>query len=307
VKNEDDLNDYPLLTAVPFDKVAVTSPLITQVDKYSVRVEAFRLLRTNLQFLSPENPPKVISVASAMPGEGKTTTATNLAISLVLAGFKVILLECDLRRPRVALYLGAIKSNKGISEIISSRTPIPYKKFLQGFYPLPSSTLRLDFLSSGAIPPNPSELLNSNRFQSLINSVARDYDYVIVDAPPILPVSDSSIIATLVDGVLMVVHAGTTKNTQFRGAVDAIINVSSKVLGVALNMIPPDSRRAQDYGYKYGYSGEYKSHYGYSYNYGYGKDREVLAYAPQVGAQQRVEFSVVMVKIFKSFLKRRNK
>ena len=304
VKNEDDLRGFPLLTAVPFDKDAVESPLITQVDKYSIRVESFRLLRTNLQFLSPERPPKVISIASALPGEGKTTTATNISISLVLAGFKVLLIECDLRRPKVAKYLGAINSGGGVSELITSRSSIPYKNFVQHFFPSPSSKLKLDFIPSGVIPPNPSELLNSSRYQSLIKSVSKDYDYVIIDSPPILPVADASLIATHADGVVIVVHAGQTKNTQFRGAIEAINNVNSRVLGVCLNMIPPDSRRAQDYGYKYGYSGEYRASYGYSYNYNYGKDKELLAYAPEDASAPKVEPSELLSKYIRRFKRR---
>jgi len=297
VKNEDDLHEVPLLTAVPFDKEAEVSPLITQVNKYSIRVESFRLLRTNLQFISPENPPKVISVASAVPGEGKTTTATNISISLVLAGFKVLLLECDLRRPKVSKYLGVMTSAAGVSELIASRSSFNYKQYLHHFFPDPASKMKLDFIPSGLIPPNPSELLNSNRYRTLITAVSKDYDYVIVDSPPILPVADASLIATHVDGVLIVVHAGVTKNTQYRGAIEAIANVNSKVLGVALNMIPPDSRRAQDYGYKYGYSGEYKSAYGYSYNYSYGKNNEVLAYAPNDEVPQKIETVRIIAQI----------
>ena len=307
VKNEDHLFGLPLLTAVPFDKEALTSPLINQVDKYSIRVESFRLLRTNLQFLSPENPPKVISVASAVPGEGKTTTACNISISLALAGFKVLLLECDLRRPKVAKYLGFTLSAKGISEIISSRNTIDYKSYLQEYFPNPGSKLKVDFIPSGSIPPNPSELLNSNRFKSLIASVSKSYDYVIIDSPPILPVADASLIATHVDGVLMVIHAGSTKSTQFKGATDAINNVNSLVLGVTLNMIPPDSRRAQDYGYKYGYSGEYKSAYGYSYNYAYNRGREVLAYAPQVEKLSPIEPISVIRELIRRLLRRSEK
>lgn len=305
VKNEDDLEGYPLLSAVPFDKEAVDSPLITQVDKYSIRVESFRLLRTNIQFLSPEKPPKVISIASALPGEGKTTTAVNLSISLVLAGFKVLLLECDLRRPKVAMYLGLPKTGKGISEIISSRAGNNLNQYLQSYYPNPDLKLKLDFIPSGVIPPNPSELLNSSRFDSLIKSFLKNYDYVIVDSPPILPVSDASIIATSVDGVLLVVHAGNTKKTQYQGAIDAIESVNSSVLGVMLNMIPADSRRAQDYGYKYGYAGEYSSAYGYSYGYSYGSKKELLAYAPQDQIPPKIKISDQFSRVIKQIFRRK--
>jgi capsular exopolysaccharide synthesis family protein len=300
-----DLEGYPLLSAVPFDKEASVSPLITQVDKYSIRVESFRLLRTNLQFLSPEKPPKVISIASALPGEGKTTTAINVSISLVLAGFKVLLLECDLRRPKVAMYLGLPKTGKGISEFISSRVGNNLNQYLQSFYPNPDLKLKLDFIPSGVIPPNPSELLTSSRFESLIKSFSKNYDYVILDSPPILPVSDASIIATSVDGVLLVIHAGNTKKTQYQGAIDAIESVNSSVLGVMLNMIPADSRRAQDYGYKYGYAGEYSSAYGYSYRYSYGSKKELLAYAPQDQIPQKIEISDLFSRLTKRISRRK--
>ena len=306
VKNETDLQDTPLLSAVLWDAEAEVSPLLTQADKYSVRVESFRQLRTNLQFISPEYPPKLIAVASALPGEGKTTTATNLAISLSVAGFKVLLLECDLRRPKVGKYLGFTTRSKGLTELLTSRTNAGYKTFVQEFYPSNSSKLKLDYISSGAIPPNPSELLNSERFSSLLKTMRKNYDYVIVDSPPILPVADTSLIATNVDGVLMVVHAGVTKKNQYLGAVESIRSVNSNVIGAVLNMIPPDSRRAQDYGYKYGYSGEYKSGYGYTYKYNYGKESELLAYAPVDETPRKIESAEIIFRV-KSIFNRKSR
>lgn len=301
VKSEIDLLGYPLLAAMVFDPEAANKPLTSQMDKYSVRVETYRLLRTNLQFISPENPPQVIAIASALPGEGKTTSSLNLSLALVVSGFKVLLIECDLRRPKVSTYLGVAKSKPGLSELLVSRSRFEFRPFVQHFFPNPLQKQKIDFIAAGAIPPNPSELLNSDRFTSLIKFARENYDYVILDSSPILPVADASLVATHSDGVLMIVGAGTTKKSQFSGAVDAICGVNSKILGVMLNRIPRDSRRAQDYGYKYGYAGAYSESYSryYSdlYGYSYGENQELLAYAPLLEQPPKIKVSTLTVRI----------
>ena len=280
VKNEEQLGDVPLLAAIAFDNDAIDNPLITKAGRYATRTEAFRQLRTNLQFIRADNPPKVIAVSSALPGEGKTTTTINLAIMLAQAGMKTLLVEADLRRPRICEYMGIEdKQDLGLAQLLNGELNIDLAKDVKKA--LNSSEVEnLSVLTTGKIPPNPAELLNSPRFVRLVELLRKDFDYVIFDCPPLLPVTDAAIISTQMDGTILVVRAGSTRITQFRGAYDAIASIGSSVLGVVLNMIPL-SRDGEDYGYRYGYS------YGYKYKYGtYGdysplkKQRGRSGYAP---------------------------
>ena len=259
VKNEDHLAGVPLLAAIGFDVDATTKPLLTQIGRYSSRAESFRQLRTNLQFIRSDNPPTVIAVSSALPNEGKTTTSLNLAITLSQAGYKVALIEADLRRPKVSQYLDETISATGLSEVLTGRakftTPASIAKILT---PWGDNELRI--LPSGAIPPNPAELLNSETMDRLITGLRAAFDYVILDCAPLLPVTDAAIIASKSDGVLLIARAGVTKISQFQGASDAITAVGSSVLGAVLNMVPLN-RAGADYGYRYGIYSYYGSKY----------------------------------------------
>jgi len=260
IKNVDDLFGLPLLAAIGFDLSADEKPLIIQLGRYAARTEAYRTLRTNLRYIIPSVPAKLIAISSALPGEGKSTTATNLAISFAQGGNKTILVEADLRRPNLSKYLGVQKqNNQGLSNILTGTfkiTPQSVKKNLGE-----DGVESLDILYAGKIPPNPSEILGSERFDQLLTCLRRNYEYVILDSPPLLPVADAAIIATKVDGVLLVVHAGKTKKSEFMGSRAAVESVSAKILGVVLNKIPENSR-GYKYGYAYGgnkyYSGEYQ-------------------------------------------------
>lgn len=258
IKNENDLDGTPLLGTVGFDEDAQTKPLLTQLSRYSARTEAFRQLRTNLQYLRADDPPKVIAVTSAVPGEGKTSSSLNLALSLSQSGFRTAYVEADMRRPKVSKYLGIESKAQGLSEILKGELEI--------YYSSPASeSLMMTFVPAGKIPPNPAELLDSARFESVINHLRSTHDYVIIDCPPALPVADATIVATQVDGVLVVVEAASTRRNQFFGVRDAINHVGGQVLGVLLNKIP-QTRSYYDYGYRYGYGYGYKGRYG---RYGY--------------------------------------
>ena len=270
VKTEEDLLGHTLLSAIPFDKDAIEKPLLTQLGRYAPRAESYRQLRTNLQFVRPDNPPRVIAVTSAMAGEGKTTSSINVALAMQQAGLKVILVEADLRRPKIHEYLKTQKYAPGLSELLSGIKPA--KNFQQIETLFVNSSDGLSVLSSGAIPPNPAELLNSDAMTSLLGILREQFDYVIIDCPPLLPITDGALIAAKSDGVLLVVRAAVTRAAQLKGSIESVAAVGSSVLGIVLNMIP-QNRSYYDYGYKYGYYSYGRSGYG-------AKGQPTSSYAP---------------------------
>ena len=302
VKNEDDLQGTPLLAAIGFDEIADEKPLVTQIGRYAARTEAFRTLRTNIQFISPDSHPQVIAISSALPNEGKTTSAINLALSLTQAGAKVLLIEADLRRPKIPIYLEMSSFSQGLSNLISGPkklTAASVNKVLHNY-----EKTGLKVLLSGEVPPNPSELLSSKRFEELIEILRKQYDYVLIDCPPLLPVSDTAIISTKTDGCILVVHAGSTKKPHFVGSRDAISAVGSVILGVIINKIPMNSLE-YEYGYRYGYP----RYYGANYRPYARRKLEENQYAPNsdVLSRQALDDAFVHIKgqRFKEELKRK--
>ena len=303
VKNEDDLLGTPLLAAIGFDEIADEKPLVTQIGRYAARTEAFRTLRTNLQFLNPDAHPQVIVMTSALPNEGKTTSSINLALSLAQAGAKVILVEADLRRPKVPLYLEMSSMSEGLSDLISGLKKLTPQGIKAMLHPYESTGLKV--LLSGMIPPNPSELLSSKKFEELIDMLRKQFEYVIIDCPPLLPVTDAAIVSAKADGCVLIVHAGTTKKPHFIGSRDAIKAVGSNILGVIINKIP-ESSLEYEYGYRYGYP----RYYGANYRPYAKRGTEEGQYAPSadVLSRQALEDSFRHIKgqRFKEELKRQD-
>jgi succinoglycan biosynthesis transport protein ExoP len=244
------ITDAPIIGGIGFDPGAVLKPLVVQDDPQSVRAEAFRTLRTNLQFLEVESGPKSFVVTSSIPSEGKTTTAANLAITLADSGAQVVLIDADLRRPKIAEYLG-IEGAVGLTDLLISRAELA--DVLQ-----PWGRGNLVVLPAGTIPPNPSELLGSKAMAALIRTLESEFDVVILDMPPLLPVTDAAIVSKITRGSLVVVAAGRTHKGEFAGAVAALDNVGAMVAGVILTMLPTRGPDAYGYG-RYGYGG-----YGYA-------------------------------------------
>ena len=297
VKNSDDLFGISLLAAIGFDAAADEKPLITKLGRYAARTEAFRTLRTNLKYIIPSIPAKVVAITSSLPNEGKSTTAINLAISFCQGGNSVVLVEADLRRPKISNYLEmSNKSGFGLSEILSSTKKVSLALLNQSTYKYAETNLRV--INSGKIPGNPSELLGSERFDQMISLLKKKYDYVIIDCPPLLPVADAAIVSTRVDGVIILVHAGKTSKNELLGSRAAIESVGAAILGVVLNKIPENGR-----GYKYGYSYRYSKQYGNSY-----QPYSQSEYAPNEDALYRIEreefFERVAGKRFKEELLR---
>jgi capsular exopolysaccharide synthesis family protein len=210
--------------------------------------EAYRTLRTSVLLSSAGRPPRTVVITSNEMRVGKTTTAVNTAIAFSQAGKRVLLIDGDMRHPGCASAFG-IDNATGLSTYLSfDDTPAAFHRI--------SATDGLDLLPSGPIPPNPSELLSSERIRALIESVVAQYDHIIIDTPPVGVVSDALILAALVDGVILVVRAEETSRRGVLRAKDALHNVSARILGVVLNAV--DWRRHQD------------GYYGYGYGYGYG-------------------------------------
>lgn len=239
------LTGLPVLGTIGFDDTAKDSPLIIDDQSRSIRAEAFRQLRTNLQFVDVDHPVKVVVVTSSIANEGKSSTATNLAVSFADAGRKVLLIEGDLRRPRVADYLG-LEGAIGLTNVLAGQVHID--EVLQ-----PWGKGGLTVLPSGSIPPNPSELLNSQQMNELLEGLKTSFDVIIIDTPPLLPVTDGAIVAAHADGAILVVRYGTTTRAQVTTALGALKAVDANLFGCVLNMAPTRGTDAYGYGYGYGY------------------------------------------------------
>ena len=222
--------------------------------------EAFRTLRTSIMLSTAEHPPQVLLITSSQPHEGKTSTSLNLAFTLAQMGSRILIVDADLRKRRVgkALNLG---TEKGLSGILT------------GAYGLEEALVRVEdteglyALSAGPNPPNPAELLCSMKMQDLLKRAREQFDHVILDSPPVLPITDATILASRVDGVVMVVENEGTTRAALSRACGVIRHSGGKILGAVLNKV--DSRRDGYYGHYY-YYGYYSKGY-YDYTDGNGK------------------------------------
>ena len=210
--------------------------------------EDYRQLRTNLQFLNVDTPPQVIMVTSAMPSEGKTTLVLNLAMALAEAGRRVVVVDADLRRPRVTSYLGMV-GGVGLTNVLSGQADVA--EVVQEH-----SEAGISVLGAGPTPPNPSELLSSSHMVALIAELREKHDYVLVDAPPLLPVADATGLAVMVDGAVLSVRYGESRKDQLKRSADSVRQVGARVLGVVLNIVPPKAEISSAYGYGYSYGSE---------------------------------------------------
>jgi capsular exopolysaccharide synthesis family protein len=230
-----------LVGSIPLDKERRNEPAISFDKDDSAIAEAFRKLRTNLQFLSVDNPPRVIVVTSSMPNEGKSTTAINIALALAEAEHNVALVDGDMRRPMLDKHLGLI-GRVGFSTVLSGAASL--SDVLQK-----SRFPRLTVLTSGAVPPNPSELLGSLAAQKVLGELRANFDYVIVDSSPLLAVTDAAILATNSDGALIMARFGETKREHLAHAVGTLEDVGAPLLGAVLTMAP--ARGSTSYSYSY--------------------------------------------------------
>ncbi len=217
-------------------------------DTRSAMAEAYRHLRTSLLFSSAGRPPQTILVTSSQPSEGKTTTAINTAITLAQSGADVVIIDCDLRRPRLHSHFD-LDNTAGLTNYLSGEKNTD---LLMKPYPgLP----KMKIITSGPIPPNPAELLSSNEMKNLLTFLRGNFKHVIIDSPPAISFTDAAILSTLVDGVILVAMAGKSSIHLMRRFKQRLSNIGARIYGVVLNGIKSDS-------VEYGYYG-----YGYTYNY----------------------------------------
>ncbi len=242
------ITDAPVLGGIVFDPKAKQRPLIVHQDATSPRAESFRTLRTNLQFLDAGRTERSFVITSSIQSEGKSTTAANLAITLADAGARVLLVGADLRRPKAGKYLG-IESAVGLTDVLIGRVDLETAVQRWG-------RSELFVLPAGAIPPNPSELLGSSLMESLIARLDSEFDIVLYDAPPLLPVTDAAVLARLVGGTVLIVAAGRAHGPQVESAIQALETVGAPLSGVVLTMLPSKGPDAYGYG-RYGYSYQY--------------------------------------------------
>ncbi|CAM3602774.1 polysaccharide biosynthesis tyrosine autokinase [Isoptericola cucumis] len=244
VRSDEDvraLTDAPLLGTIAFDEEAVSQPLIVQGSPHSRRAESFRRLRTNLQFLEFDDDRRRVLVTSSLPGEGKSTTAINLAITLAHAGTRVVLVDGDLRRPSVSRYLG-LEGSVGLTTVLIGRVPL--EAAVQ-----PWGDTNLFVLPSGEIPPNPSELLGSAQMERLVAQLDEQYEVAVIDSAPLLPVTDSAVLARLTGGTILVVRAGEIHNAQVQQALRVLSTGGASLHGVVLNGVAQSD--ASEYRYQY--------------------------------------------------------
>ena len=223
--------------------------LIAHNDLKNPATEAYRVIRTSIQFAQAGKELKTLAVTSCMPNEGKSITVANLAVVLTQAGKSVLLLDCDMRNPTVHKNFNL--SNKvGLSSCISMGTALSdavQKTSIEGLYAL----------TGGVIPPNPSELLGSEQMKNVLQRAKEQYDYVLIDTPPVMPVTDALIVSRFVDGMILVIASAEVKVEMARDVKNQLVNAGANILGVVLNKV-----RSEHHGY------------GYWYYYYYGNDGE---------------------------------
>lgn len=214
--------------------------LITLTNPKSPVAEAYRTLRTNIQFSNIDGNLQTICVTSSGPGEGKSTTISNLAETFAQAGNRVVIIDCDLRKPRLHKVF-KLTNTMGMTNLLSGQVSIEDVTHITGS--------DLTVITSGPIPPNPSELLGSNTMKKLLDDFEKRYDIILIDAPPVGVVTDAAILSTIVDGTILVVASGKTEIEGAKRAKQLLENVGARILGVTMTMIPVSKKGY--YGYQY--------------------------------------------------------
>lgn len=251
VKNNDDLkratgglNALGLIPVVTGWKDRTKPQVVSITDPASPAAEAYRSLRTSVQFIGLDHPVQILQLTSPNASEGKTTTLANLGVALANTGQRVIVVCCDLRRPRIHEFFG-LTNDTGFTSVLLGKCPL--SAALQS---VPGQS-RLALMASGPTPPNPSELLASRRTAEVLAALRSECDVVLVDSPPVLPVTDSIVLSRMVDATILVGTAGRTTRKEYRRAVELLQQVEAPLVGTVLNGVEQEG--LYGYGYGYGY------------------------------------------------------
>jgi succinoglycan biosynthesis transport protein ExoP len=254
-----------IIPSMPGRSGAVTRGQKVHLESMSDVAEAFRTLRTVVYFSVPEGKSKTILLTSPFQGEGKSTTASGLAIAMAKAGRRTLMIDGDLRKPTLHRIF-ELNDQVGLSSVMAGRESL--EKAVQR-----TAVEGLDVLPCGPIPANPSEILNSRAFAELLQKLASKYDHIVIDSPPVLPVTDARILGATCDVTLLVLRANRSTRRMSEYAAEAMLGVGARVLGVVVNDVPRSKRSGYHGGYGYG-------------NYGYGKRNYEMASQP-AGPQQK--------------------
>lgn len=227
--------------------------LIVHNNPKSPTSEAYRTLRTNIQFSNIDKNIKSIVVTSSGPGEGKSTVISNLSITMAQVDKKVLLIDADLRKPRIHKVF-SLFNNNGLTTVLSEN--LDYKEVI-----ISTGIGNLDILTSGPIPPNPAELLGSNKMKDFLEKIKEDYDVILLDAPPVGMVTDAAVLSTKCDGLILVCAVGQAIKEAAINAKELLQNVNANILGVVMNKVPTNE------------GGYYKYHY-YNYYQAYCEEEE---------------------------------
>ncbi len=235
------ISGRPVLTRIPENRrfMGRSTPAALR-HPGSIPAEAFRVLRTSLLFAAVDRPLKIIQVTSASARDGKSTTSANLAVTLARAGKRVVLVDLDLRRPSQHELFG-MAAEPGFTSVLLREA-----KLSEVLFPI-QNDLPLSLVPAGALPATPSELLGSDRTEELINALAERYDYVVLDSPPVVPVTDPLVIARMADAVVLVVSMGDTRRRDLEEAMERLGQVNADVLGLVVNRIAESNRYGYDY------------------------------------------------------------
>lgn len=222
-------------------------PIITEINPKSHISESYRMLRTNIQFSMIDKKIQSVMVTSAEPGEGKTTTALNLAVTYAQSGQKVVIVDCDLRKPTVH-YSFMVSNRLGVTSLLSNQAGMD--QIIQ-----PCSVENLSVITSGPLPPNPAEMLASQRMSTFLEELESRFDIIVIDTPPALAVTDSQIIASKCDGVILVIDSGKVKREKALRVKNSLLHVKANILGVVLNNMGKNNKDGYyNYYYYYGTS-----------------------------------------------------
>jgi len=218
--------------------------LITLKDSRSPISEAFRTLRTNIQYSSVDKKIQVIVVTSSGPGEGKSTASSNLAVAIAQSGYKTLLVDCDQRKPKIHKIF-QISNFRGISDSLAGKSN--YQDILQK-----TEVENLNIITTGTKPPNPAELLASEKMRLFLDKLKDEFEYIILDTPPVLMVTDAQLLSRFADGVVLVVSSSEVERDAAKKAKELLEKVNAKILGVVLNKVKSSAR---------GYYGRYNYYY----------------------------------------------